>query len=69
MTTTTTTSNTETKHLGTIRDDTDLQEKMSEVKEEIKISGQSERFLELEKAIHNFLSKQDSENTLKIITK
>lgn len=59
----------EIKNLSTIRSDEDLQDKIAEVQAEKKSSLQAERFLELEKAIHDFLKKQDSDNTLRIITK
>lgn len=53
----------------TIKNEEDLQEKIEESKNKSKNPSQKERFVELEKAIHNFLSKQDSDSTLTIITK
>lgn len=62
-------SDLEIKNLSNIRNDEDLQEKISEVQNKKTNSLQQERFVELEKTIHNFLQKQDSDNALKIITK
>lgn len=63
------TSDLEIKNLSNIRNDEDLQEKMTEVQNNKKSSLQAERFAELEKMIHGFLAKQDSDNTLRVITK
>lgn len=52
-----------------IKNEEELAEKISAVQNEKKSSSQQERFLELEKTIHDFLKRQDSDNTLKIITK
>lgn len=62
-------SETETKNLSSITNDEDLQEKISEVQKETNPVPKKDRFVELEKAIHDFLARQDSENALKIITK
>lgn len=63
------TADLEIKNLSNIRNDEDLQEKMNAVQNTKQSSGREERFAELEKAIHDFLGKQDSDNTLRIITK
>ena len=59
----------ETVNTSNIQNDEDLHEKISEVQNNSQSSSQKERFAELEKTIHEFLKKQDSDNTLRIITK
>ncbi len=57
------------ENTSNIKNDEDLQAKINEVQTKKDAHRQKERFLELEKTIHDFLKKQDSDNALTIITK
>lgn len=52
-----------------IKNEEELQDKISEVQSQKTTDIQNSRFRELEAMIHDFLKRQDSDNTLKIITK
>ena len=57
------------ENVSKIKNEEDLQNAISEVQAKKSSSLQNERFMELEKTIHDFLQKQDSDNALTVITK
>lgn len=58
-----------TENLSNIKNEEELVEKIAEVQSDKSSTILTEKFEQLSKTIHEFLKKQDSDNTLNIITK